>query len=81
MLINVKSTGLETVRKRLGIAPEAVTVVGDGENDVQMFRWAVKAGGVAAVMGSALDQVKAVANLQVADLAGDGVAEALRGIR
>ena len=40
-----KSTALEKVRTWLGIEPERVLVMGDGRNDVEMFRWAREHGG------------------------------------
>ena len=37
-----KSTGLEIVRTELGIDPAHVLVIGDGRNDLGMFRWALR---------------------------------------
>jgi HAD superfamily hydrolase (TIGR01484 family) len=56
-----KGTGMEYVRTQLGIAPEHVLVIGDGRNDIDMFRWAASAGGVAIAMGQAPDEVHEVA--------------------
>ncbi|GMA90542.1 hypothetical protein GCM10025869_10710 [Homoserinibacter gongjuensis] len=39
-----KGTGMEYVRQQLGIAPDHVLVIGDGRNDIDMFRWAASAG-------------------------------------
>ena len=55
-----KGTGLEYVRQQLVIAPAHVMVIGDGRNDIDMFRWAAGAGGVAIAMGQAPDEVRAV---------------------
>jgi HAD superfamily hydrolase (TIGR01484 family) len=46
-----KSTALERVRTWLGVEPDRVLVMGDGRNDVGMFRWALEHGGRAIAMG------------------------------
>ncbi|MFT4028957.1 MAG: HAD-IIB family hydrolase [Protaetiibacter sp.] len=72
-----KGTGLEYVRRRLGIAREHVMVVGDGRNDIDMFAWAAAGGGVAVAMGQAPDEVRAVATDVTGTDVEQGVASAL----
>lgn len=71
-----KATALEKVRRRLGISRSRVLAVGDGLNDREMIAWAAEQG-IGAAMGHALPEVRALGNHVVADLAGDGVAEAI----
>jgi Cof subfamily protein (haloacid dehalogenase superfamily) len=72
-----KGTGMEYVRQQLGIAPEHVLVIGDGRNDIDMFRWAASAGGVAIAMGQAPDEVREVATEVTGTDRESGVASAL----
>jgi hydroxymethylpyrimidine pyrophosphatase-like HAD family hydrolase len=72
-----KGTGMEYVREQLGIAPEHVMVVGDGRNDIDMFRWAASGGGVAMAMGQAPDEVREVATDVTGTDREQGVASAL----
>jgi hydroxymethylpyrimidine pyrophosphatase-like HAD family hydrolase len=53
-----KATALERLRTRLSIPPEATVAVGDGANDVHMFRWAARA----VAMGHAAPSVRAAAD-------------------
>jgi hydroxymethylpyrimidine pyrophosphatase-like HAD family hydrolase len=46
-----KSTALERVRTWLGVESDRVLVMGDGRNDLGMFRWALDHGGRAIAMG------------------------------
>jgi len=55
-----KATALERVRGWLGGELDRVLVVGDGRNDIDMFRWAAIKGRAVA-MGQAPDEVKAAA--------------------
>lgn len=55
-----KATALERVRDWLGAARDRILVVGDGRNDLDMFRWAALEGRAVA-MGQAPDEVKAAA--------------------
>ncbi|MCD7101602.1 HAD family hydrolase [Pseudoclavibacter sp. 13-3] len=71
-----KATALEKVRRRLGISRSRVMAVGDGLNDREMLAWAAEEG-IGAAMGHALPVVQATGNRVVADLEGDGVAEAI----
>lgn len=72
-----KGTGMEYVRQQLGVAPERVLVMGDGRNDIDMFRWAAAGGGVAIAMGQAPDEVREVATDVTGTDRESGVATAL----
>lgn len=56
-----KATALERVREWLDAPQSRILVVGDGRNDVDMFRWAAIAGRAVA-MGQAPDEVREAAN-------------------
>lgn len=53
-----KASALEQLRTRLGIPPEATVAVGDGANDIDMFRWAARA----VAMGHAAPSVRDAAD-------------------
>lgn len=55
-----KATALERVRGWLGHPVHRVLAIGDGRNDIEMFRWAATAGRAVA-MGQALPEVRAAA--------------------
>lgn len=66
-----KASALETVRRRLGVAPEDTYAIGDGRNDIEMLRWAAHS----AAMGNALDDdVRAAADETVPTVTEDGLA-------
>ena len=69
-----KGTGVAWAAGRLGVAPEDLLVVGDGDNDVPMFRVA----GTAVAMGQAPDHVLAAAHLVTGTVEEDGLAQVLR---
>lgn len=73
-----KSTGLELVRTELGIDPAHVLVIGDGRNDVGMFRWALQNGGRAVAMEQGPAEVRDAAGEVTASVSAGGVAEVLR---
>jgi hydroxymethylpyrimidine pyrophosphatase-like HAD family hydrolase len=73
-----KSTGLEIVRTELGIDPEHVLVIGDGRNDVGMFRWALENGGRAVAMEQGPQEVRDAAGEVTASVEAGGVAAVLR---
>lgn len=75
-----KSTALEKVRTWLGIEPERVLVMGDGRNDVEMFRWAREHGGRAVAMGQGPDEVRREASETTASVHSGGVADVLRAL-
>ncbi|WP_370545056.1 HAD family hydrolase [Herbiconiux sp. VKM Ac-1786] len=71
-----KATGLERVRSALDIPRSRVMAIGDGRNDLDMFRWAGESGRAVA-MGQAPDDVIAAATEVTASVYDDGVAQAL----
>lgn len=75
-----KSTALERVRTWLGIEPDRVLVMGDGRNDVEMFRWAQAHGGRAVAMGQGPDEVRREAGETTASVHSGGVADVLRAL-
>lgn len=72
-----KASALEGVRQRLGIDPQHVLTVGDGFNDVEMIEWAAAGGGIGAAMGHGRESLRNKASVVVANLEGNGVAEAI----
>lgn len=72
-----KSTALEQVREWERVHPADVVVVGDGRNDIGMFRWAAECGGRAFGMGQAPDEVLEVSTDQTGTVYDGGVAQAL----
>jgi Cof subfamily protein (haloacid dehalogenase superfamily) len=68
-----KGTFLESLSKRLAVPPHAIAVLGDGENDLAMFRKA----GLSIAMGNASDEVKAHATHTAAANTEDGFARAI----
>jgi Cof subfamily protein (haloacid dehalogenase superfamily) len=73
-----KSTALERVRTLLGVVPENVLVMGDGRNDVGMFRWAREHGGRAIAMAQGPDEVRREASETTGSVHAGGVADILR---
>lgn len=73
-----KSTGLEIVRTELGIDPQHVLVIGDGRNDVGMFRWARENGGRAVAMAQGPQEVRDAAGELTSSVQDGGVAAVLR---
>lgn len=73
-----KSTALERVRTWLGVDPDRVLVIGDGRNDLGMFRWALEHGGRAIAMGQGPDEVRAEAGEITASVHAGGVADILK---
>ena len=69
-----KASGLEVLCERRGLTAADVLAVGDGNNDIEMLRWAGR--GVA--MGQAPDSVKAVADAVTGPIEADGLADELR---
>lgn len=75
-----KSTGLERVRAELGIKAENVLVIGDGRNDVGMFRWALEHGGRAVAMEQGPQEVRDAAGETTGSVQAGGVAAVLRAL-
>ena len=71
-----KATALEKVRANLGVDPARTLAIGDGENDLEMLRWAAR--GVA--MGHASAGVRAAADEVTGTLDEHGAALALDAI-
>lgn len=75
-----KGSALARVLDRLGMQKDAILVVGDGRNDVEMFELARSSGGRAVAMGQAPDEVKAAAGEVTAPVDEDGLAEVLLSV-
>ncbi|MGO1393850.1 HAD family hydrolase [Agrococcus casei] len=73
-----KSTGLDYVIEKLGIARDRVFSAGDGRNDIEMLQWTAAGGGVAVSMGQAPKVVHDAANQRTGDVLEDGLVDALR---
>lgn len=73
-----KSTGLELVRSELGADPAHVLVIGDGRNDLGMFRWALDNGGRAVAMEQGPQEVRDAAGETTTSVQAGGVAAVLR---
>lgn len=75
-----KATGLELVRDWLGIDAARVVVIGDGRNDIGMFRWARANGGRAIAMGQGPDEVRSEASELTASVTEGGVTAVLKAL-
>ncbi|MFL0564692.1 HAD-IIB family hydrolase [Microbacterium sp. 179-I 1D1 NHS] len=75
-----KATGLELVRGWLGVEPQSVVVIGDGRNDIGMFRWARAHGGRAIAMGQGPDEVLSEASELTASVTEGGVTAVLKAL-
>lgn len=71
-----KATALERLRTRLDIPSEATVAVGDGANDVDMFRWAARA----VAMGHAAKAVRDAADEVTGTIAQCGAVAVLRSL-
>lgn len=71
-----KASGLDSVAKALGILPEEIACIGDGENDLELFGYA----GVRVAMGNAIEPLKAMADFIAPANTEHGVAAALAWI-
>lgn len=69
-----KVTGIRRYLEAHGIAPEETIAFGDGENDMEMLKFA----GIGVAMGNAWENVKACADYVTADIDDDGVEKALK---
>lgn len=72
-----KESALEVVRSRLGIERGRLFAAGDGDNDIQMLRWAGRHGRSVA-MGQAREAVRAAATRITGTVEEVGLFEALR---
>lgn len=75
-----KGTALEQVRQWQRIEPSDVVVIGDGRNDIGMFRWAAELGGRAFVMAHSPEEVIAAATDPTGSLHEGGVAQAIETV-
>jgi Cof subfamily protein (haloacid dehalogenase superfamily) len=75
-----KGTALNRVREWLGIDPAHVLVMGDGRNDLGMFRWALENGGRAVAMKQGPQEVRDAAGEITASVQEGGVAAVLRDL-
>jgi 5-amino-6-(5-phospho-D-ribitylamino)uracil phosphatase len=75
-----KGSALELIRKRQQLRPDRIIVIGDGRNDIEMFRWARSGGGFAFAMGQAPPEVKAEATATTAAVDQNGVAQVLSSL-
>ncbi|WP_417563415.1 HAD family hydrolase [Microbacterium sp.] len=73
-----KASGLELVRGWLDIAGDRVLVIGDGRNDLGMFRWARANGGRAVAMAQGPQEVRDAADETTLSVIDGGVAAVLR---
>jgi hydroxymethylpyrimidine pyrophosphatase-like HAD family hydrolase len=75
-----KGHALEQLRQSYNIPGERTLVMGDGRNDIEMFRWARSLGGYAYAMGQAPEEVKLEATAVTAAVDQDGVAQVLEAL-
>jgi Cof subfamily protein (haloacid dehalogenase superfamily) len=68
-----KGRGVRMLLDDLGIEPEEMLAIGDGENDLEMLQMA----GVGVAMGNGKTAVKAIADYVTSDNNHSGVAEAI----
>lgn len=71
-----KVSGLEFVRRALGVPREAVVALGDGRNDIEMFGWA----GWAIAMGESVPEVKDAADETGPPVDEDGAAVVMESV-
>lgn len=64
-----KASALETLRRNLGVYPDHTVAVGDGNNDIEMLKWA----GRSAAMGDAPERVRDAADEVLPSVQDDGV--------
>ncbi len=75
-----KGTALDRVRRWLDIDPAHVLVMGDGRNDIGMFRWALENGGRAVAMEQGPQEVRDAAGETTTSVQVGGVSAILRGL-
>ena len=76
-----KGTALARVCEELGIDGKEVTVVGDGQNDLEMFAWTLSEGGRAIAMGQAIDEVRNAAGETTDTAEAGGLSQVLYSLR
>jgi Cof subfamily protein (haloacid dehalogenase superfamily) len=68
-----KGHAVETLARLLSVPASGIATIGDGRNDIAMFR----AGGLSVAMGNAAPEVRAAADFVTADNDADGFAQAV----
>ena len=69
-----KGAVVHAMAARLGLSPQQIATIGDGQNDILMFR----EGGFSIAMGNAADEVKAAASVVADSNENDGWAKAVQ---
>ncbi len=69
-----KVSGIREYLDAAGLKPEEIISFGDGENDVEMLRFA----GIGVAMGNAVEEAKEAADFVTADIDDDGIEKALK---
>ena len=69
-----KAKGLAKFMERYGLRPGETMAFGDGENDIDMIRFA----GIGVAMGNAIKNLKSAADYITTDIDDDGIANALQ---
>ena len=69
-----KVKGIADFLEQKGLKREEIIAFGDGENDIEMLRFA----GIGVALGNACDQAKEAADYVTADIDDDGIAKALK---
>lgn len=69
-----KSAGIREMLKKLGLTKEEIIAFGDGENDMDMLKYA----GIGVAMGNADEKVKAVSDYVTDSVDDDGILKALK---
>jgi Cof subfamily protein (haloacid dehalogenase superfamily) len=69
-----KVSGMREYLDAAGLKPEEIIAFGDGENDIEMLRFA----GIGVAMGNAVEEAKKVADYVTADIDDDGIEKALK---
>ena len=64
-----KASALESLRRQLGIYPAHTVAVGDGNNDIEMLKWAQHS----AAMGTASERVRSAADEVLGSVEDDGL--------
>ena len=75
-----KGSALSRLLDRLQLPKDALLVIGDGRNDIEMFQLARSSGGRAVAMGQAPEDVKAAAGEVTGSIDDDGVASVLLSV-
>jgi len=73
-----KAEGVKDALKMLGLKPDEVLALGDGENDLEMLQYIRSSGGVAVAVGNARPLLKDAAEFVVSSCDSGGWAEAVQ---